>query len=92
MRPAPAAKNAYRQASCSSSPGSTTPRQANAGPTRPPISRPSTRHGTPMAAATPRAVPEERATASRQAVSGTPLKRTTSGSVASPRETLSTTP
>ena len=45
-----------------------------------------------MTAPTPSAVPDDRATAARQDASGTPLKRTTSGSVASPRETLSTTP
>ena len=41
---------------------------------------------------TPSAVPDDRATAPRQEASDTPLKRTTSGSVARPRETLSTTP
>lgn len=86
------AKNEYRQASWSSSPGSITPRQANAGPTRPPTASPATRHATPMATPTPSAVPDDRATAPRQDASGTPLKRTTSGSVARPRDTLSTTP
>lgn len=92
LRPVPAAKNAYRQASCNSSPGSMKPRQANAGPTRPPRARPSTTHAAPMAPPTPSAVPDDRATALRQDQSGTPLKRTTRGSVARPRETLSTTP
>lgn len=45
-----------------------------------------------MTAPTPSAVPDDRATAPRQEASDTPLKRTTSGSVARPRETLSTTP
>ena len=40
----------------------------------------------------PSAAPDDRAAAARQDAAGTPLKRTTSGSVASPRETLSTTP
>lgn len=86
------AKNANRQASCSSSPGSTTPRTANAGPTLPPRASPISRHAAPMVVPTPSAVPEDRTTAERQDASDTPLKRTTSGSVASPRETLSTTP
>lgn len=86
------AKNENRQASCSSSPGSMTPRQANASPTRPPRARPIARHATPMTAPTLSAVPEDRTTAPRQDASETPLKRTTSGSVARPRETLSTTP
>lgn len=68
------------------------PRAANAGPTRPPRPSPATRHTAPRAAPTPSAVPVDRPTAPRQDVSGTPLKRTTSGSVANPRETLSTTP
>ncbi len=92
MRPVPAAKNAYRQASWSSSPGRTTPRHANAGPTRPPSASPAARHATPMTVPTPSAVPDDRAAAPRQDSSGTPLNRTTSGSVATPRETLSTTP
>lgn len=45
-----------------------------------------------MEVPTPSAVPVERATAPRQDASGTPLKRTTSGSVDRPRETFSTTP
>lgn len=86
------AKNEYRQASWSSSPGSTTPRQANAAPTLPPSSGQSATHSAPMTAPTPSEVPVERDTACRQDASDTPLNRTTRGSVASPRETLSTTP
>ena len=92
LRPLPAAKNENRQASCSSSPGSMTPRQTNAGPSRPPRPSPAATDTTPMAVPTPNAVPDDRTTAPRQDASGTPLKRTTSGSVARPRETFSTTP
>ncbi len=53
---------------------------------------PATRDTVPIPVPTRSAAPEERATAPRQEASGTALKRTTSGSVASPRETLSTTP
>ncbi len=45
-----------------------------------------------MTAPTPSEVPVERDTACRQDASDTALNRTTSGSVARPRETLSTTP
>jgi len=92
LRPVPAAKKENRHASCASSPGRTTPRQANAVPIRPPRASPATTETAPRAAPTPSAVPDARATAPRQAASGTPLKRTMSGSVARPRETLSTRP
>src|SRR6478609_6720442 len=71
LRPTPAAKNEYRQASWSSSPGSTTPSAANAAPTWPPMASPATRDTVPIPAPTSSAAPDARATAPRQDDSGT---------------------
>ena len=87
--PRPCAKNEYRPLSCSSSPGSVSPRAIKASPAVPPSSRPATMAQAPATRPTISAVPVQRATARRQVGRYVPLNLTTKGSVQRPRDALS---